>query len=107
MKLAPNLRLSIFAIDVTVTLTPPPASAQQIEGQILGAGAPIANARVTLFAAPSERPLNSPRLKAVLTVTSRCLPPVCQAARLFCISPPLVVNQPRIGAAEITRTSRS
>jgi len=56
MKFAPNLWLSIFAIGVTVTLTPPVASAQQIEGQVLGAGAPIANAKVTLFAATSDAP---------------------------------------------------
>ena len=56
MKRATNLWLSIFAIGVTVTLTAAPASAQQIEGQVLGAGAPIANARVTLFAATSDAP---------------------------------------------------
>src|SRR5580704_11002136 len=56
MKLATNLRLSIFAIGVTATLTPAMVSAQQIEGQVLGAGAPIANARITLFAATADTP---------------------------------------------------
>jgi hypothetical protein len=56
MKFAPNLWLTIFAISCAVTLTPAPASAQHIEGQVLGAGAPIANARITLFAATSDAP---------------------------------------------------
>src|SRR6516164_11254539 len=56
MKLAPNLWLSILVIGITVTLVTVHASAQQIEGQVLGAGGPIANAKVTLFAATSDSP---------------------------------------------------
>ena len=56
MKLAPNLWLSVLAIGATLTLIAGPASAQQIEGQVVGAGAPIANAKVTLFAATSDAP---------------------------------------------------
>src|SRR5262245_28451840 len=55
MKLALDLWRSI-TIGVTVMLTAA-ASAQQIEGQVLGAGAPIANARVTLFAATTDAPV--------------------------------------------------
>jgi hypothetical protein len=57
MKLAPNLWLSVLAIGATLTLIAGPASAQQIEGQVVGAGAPIANAKVTLFAATSDAPV--------------------------------------------------
>jgi hypothetical protein len=52
MKLSLNLCLSGLAIGVTVTLTP----ASALEGQVLGAGAPIANARIILFAATSDAP---------------------------------------------------
>jgi streptogramin lyase len=57
VKLPPSLRLSVLAIAATATLIARPASAQQIEGQVLGAGAPIANAKVTLFAASSDAPV--------------------------------------------------
>ena len=40
-----------------ITLAAAPASAQQrLEGQVLGAGAPIANATVTLWAASADSP---------------------------------------------------
>ena len=57
MELALKLWLSILAIGATVMLIAGPACAQQIEGQVLGAGAPIANAKVTLFAASSDAPV--------------------------------------------------
>jgi hypothetical protein len=56
MKLDVDFWLSVVALGATITLTPAAASAQQIEGQVLGAGAPIANATVTLFAASSDAP---------------------------------------------------
>ncbi len=54
MKNFPKLWFSILAIAATVTLLAGPASAQQIEGRVLGGGAPIANAKVALFAASSD-----------------------------------------------------
>ncbi len=57
MKLRLKLWLSILTIGASVTLVAGPASAQQIEGQVLGAGAPIANATITLFAATSDAPV--------------------------------------------------
>jgi hypothetical protein len=56
VKLLPNLCLSVLAIIATLTLIAGRVSAQQIEGQVVGAGAPIANAKVTLFAATSDAP---------------------------------------------------
>ena len=106
MKIPPNLCISVLAIIATLTLIAGRVSAQQIEGQVVGAGAPIANAKVTLFAATSNAPTSSPRLKAVLTATSRCLQSARQAARLYSISSPLAVNPPRIGAAETIPISR-
>jgi hypothetical protein len=57
VELALKLWPSILAIGATVMLIAGPACAQQIEGQVLGAGAPIANAKVTLFAASSDAPV--------------------------------------------------
>ena len=49
--------LVLLALSVTVAVTIAPASAQQrLEGQVLGAGAPIVNATVTLLAASSGAP---------------------------------------------------
>ena len=57
MKHVKRLWLLSIAVCVAVVLPYAPAYAQQIEGQVLGAGAPIANATVTLFAATSDAPI--------------------------------------------------
>jgi hypothetical protein len=57
--------LSLFAVGVTVMVATAPASAQQqLEGQVLGAGAPIANAAVTLFSASSGAPAQLSRTES-------------------------------------------
>ena len=51
------LRLPIRAIALLGALSIAPASAaERIQGQVLGAGAPIANSTVTLFAASAGAP---------------------------------------------------
>jgi hypothetical protein len=57
VKHAKRLWLLSIAVCAAVVLPYAPAYAQQIEGQVLGAGAPIANATVTLFAATSDAPI--------------------------------------------------
>jgi hypothetical protein len=55
----------LLALGVTVMLAIAPASAQQkLEGQVLSAGAPIANATVTLFAASSAAPAQLSRTES-------------------------------------------
>src|SRR5215471_398727 len=57
MKHPRELWLVLLAVGATVIVAIAPASAQQqLEGQVLGAGAPMANATVTLFAASSGAP---------------------------------------------------
>ena len=61
MKHPRAIWLVLFAVGVTVAVASGPASAQQqLEGQVLGAGAPIANATVTLFAAGPGAPARAP-----------------------------------------------
>ena len=57
MKHAKRLWLLSIAVCAAVVLPYAPACAQQFGGQVLGAGAPIANATVTLFAATSDAPV--------------------------------------------------
>src|SRR5262245_21566708 len=57
--------LILLAVGGTVMVAIAPASAQQrLEGQVLGAGAPIANATVTLLAASSGEPVQLSRTES-------------------------------------------
>ncbi|CAN7755618.1 hypothetical protein [Mesorhizobium sp. LjNodule214] len=56
MKHARGLWLILLALGTMMVVAIAPASAQQLEGQVLGAGAPIANATVTLWAASADAP---------------------------------------------------
>jgi hypothetical protein len=58
MKRPREFWLIVLALGITAVVAMAPASAQQqLEGQVLGAGAPIANATVRLFAASSGAPV--------------------------------------------------
>ena len=48
--------LGLLALGAAVTAAIAPASAQSLNGQVLGAGAPIANTTVTLWAASAGAP---------------------------------------------------
>jgi hypothetical protein len=56
MSVTRNISFGLLAVFAAMTTVAPQASAQQqqLEGQVLGAGSPIANATVTLFAATSS-----------------------------------------------------
>ena len=61
MKHPREFWLVLLALGVTVMVAIAPASAQQqLEGRVLGAGAPIANATVILFAAGPGAPARAP-----------------------------------------------
>ncbi|HZT20379.1 MAG TPA: hypothetical protein VFA23_13315 [Dongiaceae bacterium] len=65
MKSGRHLVLGILALVGAVAASSIPASAQQqIEGQVLGAGAPIASATVTLWAARGGAPLQLSRTES-------------------------------------------
>src|SRR5262249_61910222 len=65
MKHLREFWLVLLALGVTVMVAIAPASAQQqLEGRVLGAGAPIANATVTLFAAGSGAPAQLSRTES-------------------------------------------
>src|SRR5215467_8056792 len=65
MKHLREFWLVLLALGVTVMVAIAPASAQQqLEGRVLGAGAPIANATVTLFAASSGAPAQLARTES-------------------------------------------
>jgi hypothetical protein len=57
--------LGLLALSASVTAAVAPASAQQqLQGQVLGAGAPIANATVTLWAASAAAPVQLARTQS-------------------------------------------
>jgi len=58
MMISRKLSIGLLALGAAVVATMGPASAQQtLNGQVLGAGAPIANATVTLWAASAGAPV--------------------------------------------------
>ncbi len=56
MMIARKLLLGLLALSGAITASVVPASAQSMRGQVLGAGAPIAGATVTLWAASTGAP---------------------------------------------------
>src|SRR5688572_7319248 len=65
MKHAREFWVILLALCATITVAIAPASAQQqLEGQVLGAGAPIANATVTLWAASAGAPAQLSRTES-------------------------------------------
>jgi len=65
MKQAREFWLIMFALATIITVAIAPASAQQqLEGQVLGAGAPIAKATVTIWAASADAPMQLGRTES-------------------------------------------
>ncbi|MBY5544067.1 hypothetical protein [Rhizobium leguminosarum] len=64
MKLSRRFWSILLAFGTTILVATPSASAQQLEGQVLGANAPIANATVTLWAASADAPVQLSQTKS-------------------------------------------